>query len=145
MNDVQIQVERGEDVFLGTHGQILVPEKQLRVHGQEAGEDQRSHRCIDEVQDPVVQKDAHDPEEQHDDEANEQHAVTGSEVIFGLQREDDDREADQHCNADSHHHDISVVEAGDHTHHVGHRQRQDTQTNEVPRMLPANLSAAQDH
>lgn len=43
-----------------------------------------------------------------------------------LQREDDDREADHHSNADSHHHDISVVEAGDHTHHVGHRQRQDT-------------------
>lgn len=49
-----------------------------------AGEDQRSHRRKDEVQDPVVQEDAQDPEEQHDDEANEQHAVTGSEVIFGL-------------------------------------------------------------
>lgn len=35
MNDVQIQVERGEDVFLGTQGQILVPEKQLRVHDHE--------------------------------------------------------------------------------------------------------------
>ncbi len=35
-----------------------------------------------------------------------------------LQREDDDREADQHRDADGHHHDISVVEAGNHAHHV---------------------------
>lgn len=126
MNDVQIQVERGEDVFLGTQGQILVPEKQLRVHGQEAGEDQRAQRRVDEVQNPAVQEDAQDPKEHQDDGADEQHAVTGSEVIFGLQREDDDREADEHRDADGHHHDISVVEAGNHTHHVRHRQRQDT-------------------
>ncbi len=43
-----------------------------------------------------------------------------------LQREHDDREADQHRDADGHHHDISVVEAGNHAHHVRHRQRQDT-------------------
>ncbi len=39
-------------------------------------------RRVDEVQNPAVQEDAQDPEEHHDDEADEQHAVTGSEVIF---------------------------------------------------------------
>lgn len=49
-----------------------------------AGEDQRAQRRVDEVQNPAVQEDAQDPEEHHDDEADEQHAVTGREVIFGL-------------------------------------------------------------
>lgn len=48
------------------------------------GEDQRTQRRIDEVQNPAVQEDAKDPKEHQDDEAHEQYPVTGSEVILGL-------------------------------------------------------------
>ncbi len=49
-----------------------------------AGEDQRAQRRVDEVQNPAVQEDARDPKGHQDHGADEQHAQTGSEVIFGL-------------------------------------------------------------
>lgn len=35
VDDVGVEVERGEDVLLGAERQLLVPQDQLRVHGQE--------------------------------------------------------------------------------------------------------------
>ncbi len=49
-----------------------------------AGADQCAQRRVDEVQNPAVQEDARDPKEHRDHGADEQHAQTGSEVIFGL-------------------------------------------------------------
>lgn len=34
VDDVQVKVQRSEHVLLGTQGQFLVPQQQLRVHGQ---------------------------------------------------------------------------------------------------------------
>lgn len=42
-----------------------------------------------------------------------------------LQREDYHCEAHNRCDAYCHHHRFSVVEAGDHSHHVGHAEGQD--------------------
>lgn len=49
-----------------------------------AGEEQGPQWGIDNVQDPVADKDAEDGEEQQDDQAHKQHAPTGSEVILAL-------------------------------------------------------------
>lgn len=42
-----------------------------------------------------------------------------------LQREEDHCKAHDGCDAHCHHHWVSVMEAGDHSHHVGHTQGQD--------------------
>lgn len=42
-----------------------------------------------------------------------------------LQREDDHCEAHNCCDAHCHDHCVSVMEAGDHPHHVGHTESQD--------------------
>lgn len=48
------------------------------------------------------------------------HVTQEGETVTNLQREDDHGEAHKCCDADSHDHSVSVVEAGDHPHHVGH-------------------------
>lgn len=35
VDDVQVEVQRSEHILLGTQGEFLVPQEQLRVHGQE--------------------------------------------------------------------------------------------------------------
>lgn len=53
-----------------------------------AGEEQSAQWGINDVQDPMADEDAQDGEEQQHDQANKQHAPTGSEVIFALWRQD---------------------------------------------------------
>lgn len=49
-----------------------------------AGEEQSPQWRVDDVQDPVAEEDAENGEEQQHDEAHEQHASTGSEVVLAL-------------------------------------------------------------
>lgn len=122
------------------------------------------------MEDLVTDEDAEDAKEEQDDEADEQHAVTGSEVILGLgieeghvqvtvptqhsgtsdrgtdtdlQREDDHCKANHGCNAHRHDHRVCVVEAGDHSHHVRQTESQDglkTEATDMSAMTKALFS-----
>lgn len=51
------------------------------------GEQQCSQSSIDNVQNPVLDDDAEQTEDDQNNETNEKHAVTGSEVVLGLREE----------------------------------------------------------
>lgn len=125
VDDVCVHVESRKDIFFWTQGQFLVAKQHLCVHRQETGEEQSSQSSIHNVQNPVTDEDAEDAEDDQDNQTDEKHTVTGSEVVFGLQGEDDHGEAHDCCDTHCHDHCVSVMEAGDHSHHVGHAESQD--------------------
>lgn len=84
VDDVSVEVEGSKNVFLWTQSQFFVAQEELGIYGQEAGEEQGPQGGIDNVQDLVADEDAEDGEEQQDDEAHEEHAPAGSEVILAL-------------------------------------------------------------
>lgn len=52
------------------------------------GEQQGSQSSIHNVHDPVPHDDAQQAKEDEDNQADEHHAITGSEIILGLWRDD---------------------------------------------------------
>lgn len=113
------------------------------------------------MQNPVLDDDAKETEDDQNNKTNKKHAVTGSEVVFGLrdeaksdikvtstsecvrsmymiytykkqevtytnlQRENHHCEANNCCDAYCHDYRVSVMEAGNHSHHVGKTESQD--------------------
>lgn len=66
VDDVQVQVKSTKDVFLWTQGQFLVAKQQLRIHGQETGEEQSPQSSVHNVQNPIADDDAEDAYEDQD-------------------------------------------------------------------------------
>lgn len=120
---------------------MLVPQEQLGVHSQEAGEEQSAQRGVHDLQDAVPDEDAEYGEDEEHHHAHQEHAHARGEVVAGLHGEDDHREADSCGDAHGHDDRLRVVKTGYHAHHVGQTDGQDRQGNKVPGMLSPEVPA----
>lgn len=103
-DDIDVQIQRGEDVFLRTERILLMPtHHELSVHDQVETEDESSETGVHQSHGPSVWEEPHEKSETYeDDERNEKTAAHNGEVDFRLESEQCDGEGEN--SYDSHRH-----------------------------------------
>lgn len=87
VDDIHIQVERGEHVLFGRDGVLVVPaEHDLSVVHDVDGEQQSAERSVDERHGLAREEHADDTEYHEDDDCHKQNASHRREVDLGLER-----------------------------------------------------------
>lgn len=111
VDDVQVESEGREDIFLGWDGELVVPSyHELCVKHQVEGEEQGTHARVYDVQDPILEDDGQDTEHYEHNERHPYEHATSCEVNFCLESEESKWECHHHTNAHSHQ-DLHLVES----------------------------------
>jgi len=144
VDDVQVDVERSEDVFLRTERVGVLPSHhQLCVVHQITGEDQSSGNSNPDHRPFAGGKEGE--EEDGDDEDNQnskQNASTHCEVNLGLEGEHCECQGDSGRDPHSDQHGVDIVVAGDGSQHEALAQGEDPEEDEVDGKLPPDVGAA---
>lgn len=96
VDDIEVQVQRRKDVFLGGDGVLVVTSHhELRVVDEVDGEDKRPARGVHQRHDPAGEEDGDEAEEEKDDYGGQEYAAHLGEVKPGLEGEQGQRETDR--------------------------------------------------
>jgi len=148
LDDVDVDLDCGKDVFLGRNRVLLASHDALGVKDEIARENQPDQSTINCMQDGPVRlpkDDGDDPEDEHADEHAVEVDAPSGEVVLGLECEDGECNADGGGDSHGHPEPVGVVEDGDAAHHEGERAREHEQRDQVGRKLAAQRTTANDH
>lgn len=99
VDDVQVDVEGSEDVFLRAERVPAVPHQHLGIECQEHSEDNGTEQSVDRVEPrDILVGQYHSQDnatEEEDHEHHEEHPLVRGEVKLGLEAEDHDRQTHQ--------------------------------------------------
>lgn len=98
---------------------MLAADDHLRVHHDEAGEEEGANPGVEGVQGLGAEPDHEEAEDDEGEEEGHQHARADGEVNLGLARKDGQADGDAHADAEGNQHLVRVVEGGYHTNQVG--------------------------
>jgi hypothetical protein len=129
VDDVEEDLDGGEDVLLGGELQFSTTHDHLDVDRQVEHEEQCRQTCVDQVQDPGMEKNrCHDGDqaEHHQHKAGDAYvAHHRCDVVLGLHGKDDDAAATDGGDDQAKENGLNLVLCGNHHGHVAGRQRQD--------------------
>jgi len=147
LNDVDVDLDSGEDVFLGRNRVLLASHDALSVEDQVERKHQPDQAAVNCIEDWPVRLPEDEGDDAEDDDADE-HAVEvdapSGEVVLGLESEEGEGEAEGGGDAHGDPQPLDVVESGDGAQHEGQGAGEQGQGDDVGRELAAQGGAADD-
>lgn len=144
VDHVQVDVEGGEDVLLGTQAILVLPaHHQLSVVNDVEGEDERpgapepNHHPLG-----FGEEHEYDPGDHEDDQEGAESSSAGGEVDLGLESEHGEGEGDPRGDADSYEDGVHVVVGGECAQHHPLAGSEDGEEDEVSWSFPPHTLAA---